>query len=147
MHHDIINDNDQMDCGNWIKFLIENRDKKGLKTGLNWIANPISLDLYGIRDMFEEEGECFGHSSESLDCIAGQKFDAIYLCRSDTWTPPHLDKYFDALRVLIMSHYDTVMMEKAVEKPREEYIKIASQISGLLKKAQEENARNRKRVK
>ena len=46
-------------------------------------------------------------------------FDGIFLCRSDIWTPPHLDNAFCSLCDVITDHFNYVMMEKDIRKCRD----------------------------
>lgn len=110
-HHDIVNNNTEMDCGNWIKFLKE----KYPDTILKWITRPESIDCYGITN-----SELTQMNVEfDFKSIEHTQFDAIFLCRSDSWTPPHLDKYFDELIKECFSVYFNVKIENCVTKPRD----------------------------
>lgn len=53
----------------------------------------------------------------SLSDIKDEQFDAIFLCRSDMWTPLHLDKHFTKLCDAIMSYFDNVAMEHSIDEP------------------------------
>lgn len=109
-HHDFFNDNSELDCGNWLRFITEE-----YKAGFIWISNSISAEIYG----FDRNDN---HSDKllpvTLDCIKDKKFDLIFLCRSDTWTPPHLDEYFFDLCQLISSHFKNINIEPEINKPR-----------------------------
>lgn len=110
-HHDIINNNPEMDCGNWIKFLKE----KYPDTILQWITRKASVDCYGITN--EEIKKMF--IEFDFNSIEHTQFDAIFLCRSDSWTPPHLDKYFDDLIKNCFSAFFDAKIEKCVMQPRD----------------------------
>lgn len=110
-HHDIINNNPEMDCGNWIKFLKE----KYPDTVLQWITRKASVDCYGLTD--EEIKKMF--IEFDFSSIEHTQFDAIFLCRSDSWTPPHLDKYFDDLIKNCFSAFFDAKIEKCVMQPRD----------------------------
>lgn len=128
MHHDIMNENDNLDCGNWIGYLINERAEQGQKTHLEWIHNPVSLSVFGI----EEEMKQFGNKVfSSLKSISDKRFDAVFLCRSDTWTPPHLDKYFTELCNVIKSSFCSVKIEKGIDIPRSEYQEVEKQIRSI----------------
>lgn len=109
-HHDFFSDNPGLDCGNWLRFITEE-----YKAGFIWISNRVSAEIYG----FDRQND---YSKKllpvTLDCIKNKKFDLIFLCRSDTWTPPHLDKYFSDICDLILHHFEHVDIEKGIEKPR-----------------------------
>lgn len=129
MHHDITNGNKTLDCGNWIGTLFKEHK---LKTqDFQWVYNPISIAMYGIdegntktdvklRSLIHEVG------LTSLSKIKDQKFDMIFLARSDTWSPPHLDKYFCSLVKLMCMHFQKVIAEQGIENPRQQYLQIAS---------------------
>lgn len=122
MHHDIINDNPNLDCGNWIKHLLNEETERGNKVNLAWIANPISLSTYGLEDTFGGGDERFrGLVQNSVESIKDESFDIIFLCRSDIWTPPHLDKYFTELCSLIQGHFTEVLQEQNINVPRTAY--------------------------
>lgn len=125
MHHDMMNENPNLDCGNWIKHLLNEEIERGNEVNMAWIANPISLETYGLED------ELKGMVKNSIDSIKGKNFDIIFLCRSDTWTPPHLDKYFTEICDLIKDHFEDVRMEKGIDKPRTKYKEYAGQIKNM----------------
>lgn len=111
MHHDIYNDNKEcMDCGNWISYT----KKEYEHFQLGWIANPISKSVYG----FSEE-ECPENVvPTSLKAISGQRFDVIFLCRSDIWTPPHLDMYFIQLVNTMKGVFNSIIIEDGIDECR-----------------------------
>ena len=86
MHHDMFNKNKALDCGNWISYL--QRQCNALE--LKWVVNPISEDVYGLEE--ERFGHLLLHSIKEIDVT---DFDYVFLCRSDTWLPPHLDVEFN----------------------------------------------------
>lgn len=112
MHHDMFNDNPEVDCGNWLGHI-----KKEYNASVRWIANPISLKVYGFKKDELDEAEKI--ISYSIKDIFNEKFDAIFLCRSDTWTPPHLDSYFTVLCNLLSKKFVEVKAEKKVLESRE----------------------------
>lgn len=136
MHHDFVNDNDELDCGNWASYFFQKQQDKGGRLGFRWIANPISVPTYGIEN--DPELEAFRNLiMPSLKYIEGKEFDIVFLCRSDTWTPPHLDGYFTELCDLIKEHFDYVKLEKGIDKPRTSYLEIAKKVKGLMNFAYE----------
>lgn len=114
MHHDMFNDNPKLDCGNWVKHITN----AITNYSLTWIANPISLSVYKL-----DENE-FDMVRYDFENIKDMDFDLIFLCRSDTWTPPHLDEYFHNIVKHIAAIYDNVLIENQVSKPRdfEDYV-------------------------
>lgn len=117
MHHDIMNGNDCLDCGNWIGKMQTERGNAGHPVTLHWIANPVSVDMYGIGEG-EYADEFASFMMDSLAEIQNRKFDLIFFCRSDTWSPPHLDRYFDELLQQCVGKFDTVLAEQSVIQPR-----------------------------
>ena len=92
MHHDMFNDNEELDCGNWLNHI----SKAIPQTKITWIANPVSKEAYGM------DSQRFEMVKTDFESIKEKTWDLIFLCRSDIWSPPHLDIYFDSLAKLIM---------------------------------------------
>jgi hypothetical protein len=109
MHHDMFNDNEKLDCGNWVSHIY----RKFPGTYISWIANPISNEAYGLGENLMQLVQT------DFSSIRNQQFDMIFLCRSDIWTPPHLDSYFDELYHLILEHYWDIRVDRQVSKPRD----------------------------
>lgn len=89
--------------------------------GLTWVANPVSLEMFGL-DKDRKENRAFrGIVQKNLSKIEEKNyvFDGIFLCRSDIWTPPHLDNAFCSLCDVITDHFNYVMMEKDIRKCRD----------------------------
>lgn len=133
MHHDIINDNEDMDCGNWIHHLIKNKCiQSPIAASFKWIHNPISFSMCGFGENDPDE---FQKTIEKIDGgteikpIMDQQYNMIFLARSDIWSPPHLDFEFQKLIYTIAKHFNTVISEENIAKPRTEYKNIAKTIS------------------
>ena len=109
MHHDMFNDNYEIDCGNWIKFITEEYD-----THLTWIANPISKSIMGV-----ENDKRFNIVKTDFNDLVPEKLDAIFLCRSDIWTPPHLDPYFAQLLNFLCETFNNVKGEDCIKSVRD----------------------------
>jgi len=107
-HHDIVNESDILDCGNWISYIKEAYPE----TKVTWIARELSLEVYGLN---EPEIPI----KLSLDCIQDQQFDAIFICRSDTWTPPHLDIHFLLMSKYCVNWFDNVKLEDCIRRIRD----------------------------
>ena len=107
MHHDCFNNNEKLDCGNWVEHAV--KDFKNCS--VIWIANKISQDVYCLKSKFPVHLD--------FKPIQDMQFDLIFLCRSDTWLPPHLDKHFDELYKYFMSNHGNVTWDKQIEKPRD----------------------------
>lgn len=117
MHHDFRNGNTELDCGNWITHLNEIYPSMGIE----WIANPVSKEMYKLE----------GRDGADIipTCLAGMRenqFDAVFLCRSDNWLPPHLDVYFTELCEMITGHFSNVKYEKGIFDTRE-YEELAAE--------------------
>lgn len=108
LHHDMFNDNYVIDCGNWLKFVAEDFD-----ANITWIANPVSKECYGLT------GREFSNIGIDLSIIEPEKVDAVFLCRSDAWLPPHLDPHFLELINVMRGHFRDIYIDKDVERPRE----------------------------
>lgn len=85
-HHDLFNKNPDLDCGNWLGFL---REELKEKVKIKWVTNQVNLELYGFGDT--DIGRLF---YTTIDDIADTDYDLIFLCRSDSWLPPHFDNDF-----------------------------------------------------
>ena len=107
MHHDIINENDSLDCGNWIGKLLE--EKKVGK--FNWVAKPLSKEMYGLTD--EEFVSMKGHIG--LETLADHCFDAVFICRSNPWVPPAFDEYFSKLVGCCEKHFNSNALKMELE--------------------------------
>lgn len=107
MHHDMFDNGDELDCGNWVSLI-----KKDIPTEFTWIANEISEKIYG--DSFDKNDKL----QTDFNCLKNKKIDAIFICRSDTWLPPHLDKSFDKLLKFMCNNFYNVICEKCVTTPR-----------------------------
>ena len=110
MHHDFFNDNPQVDCGNWVGFL--HKEYKHFKFG--WVANPAGLDVYG----FEQEETDLAIKT-SLKGIQDKQFDALFLCRSDIWSVPHLDYGFEELMTLCKERFSDIYIEDTITETRD----------------------------
>ena len=129
MHHDILNDNPELDCGNWIGSLLKENRLKNFR----WVYNPVSLKMYGIEDGSSDEDKTLRKIVQkiglsSISDIQDKSFDMIFLARSDIWSPPHLDKYFSELVSLMCAHFKEVIAEQGIEIPRKEYLEVAVKV-------------------
>ena len=127
MHHDYINASEFVDCGNWIGKLIKEDVLK--VNALGWIHNPVSFKMYNIDPNDKDEFSKLLRRLDKgvmLDSIESERFDLIVLARSDTWSVPHLDKYFCLLTDIIREHFCNVSIENGIDKPRMAYLKYAA---------------------
>lgn len=125
-HHDMTPENKGLDCGNWILKLAQENLLDN--SALGWIRNPISFEMYGIdgngKDKFSKLLRRLDKGT-SLDGIANEQYDLIFLARSDTWSPPHLDKYFCLLADIIKEHFTNITVESGITNPRTAYLQYA----------------------
>lgn len=111
-HHDYISNNKILDCGNWISFL----EKDGCLSKLKWICRPLSLEMYGFsKEELIEKIACINYNFKSIAAI---KFDAIFICRSDPWFPPHLDVEFETFLNVVRFLFKNLQIEPRVREPR-----------------------------
>lgn len=78
-HHDMyITGGDNLDCGNWLRFLVDLKpDAK-----ITWVRREDS-DIESLCGEFP-----YYHTTDIKE-VQGE-FDFIFLCFSSPWTPPHL---------------------------------------------------------
>lgn len=134
MHHDLMNENPDVDCGNWIGKLLEEgyikKPKSDKGSPFKWVHNPVSFEMYFGDDLNENDKDdktlirALG-TDDSIKSIADEKYDLIFLARSDTWSPPHLDKYFCLLTDLMQEHFNEVQVESGITNPRKAYLQYA----------------------
>lgn len=113
LHHDLINENEKVDCGNWIGHLLEEKKIKHFA----WVAKKLSQKVYGLTDKEMEQM----HGMFNIKTVLNQTFDAIFVCRSNPWLHPKFDAQFDELLTLC---YDTfngnnIVVENEIKQPRE----------------------------
>jgi hypothetical protein len=83
-HHDLFNEYKKVvDCGNWFSCLIN----EGLVDKAVWINDKFSQKM---PFKFKRKVKVWD-GLEKLDKIG---FDAVFICKSSSWTPPHLDDRF-----------------------------------------------------
>lgn len=121
MHHDLLNDTPYLDCGNWIMALI--KENMINKNSLRWVSNPISLPIYGLKHLSVNENKLkkvlsLWNISGGLRYLDNTEFDAIYIARSDPWSPPHLDIYFEQLLATMQDLFSNLSIGDSVDLPR-----------------------------
>lgn len=88
-HHDMYNfrnEEGEVHCGNWVNCLFKERPNMKYF----WIKREDSDTELPI-------GRRPPCETKKLKDIEDLSFDAIFICRSDCWSPPHLDNHFDRL--------------------------------------------------
>lgn len=133
MHHDIFNRNPELDCGNWIGMLRDQILMSHQQLKVTWIANKTSKDAYAIPQNLENI------IKYTLDCISDKEFDLVFLCRSDPWTPPHLDGEFAKLTTTVIKNATKYTIEHGITAPRfdTEFNHVAKQITGYYNNIQQ----------
>lgn len=106
LHHDMFNNNDNVDCGNWVKHIVKKFDDYNL----SWITRKVSKEVYDLDDNIPIKYD--------FREIKDEKFDIIFICRSDTWLPPHLDTDFDNLYKLVINLFKEIKVDSQITKPR-----------------------------
>jgi hypothetical protein len=107
-HHDIFNTNNYLDCGNWIGNLKDEIELENYNFRLKWMTRPESLKTYGFNDLDKNKLKDKVNIYTNMDCISNETFDILFLCRSDPWTPPHLDKHFIDLINFIYKNFNFI---------------------------------------
>lgn len=84
-HHDMfVTGGDNLDCGNWLRFLVDLKPDADIM----WVRREDS-DIESLSGTFP-----YYHTTDITE-IRGE-FDLIFLCFSSPWSPPHLyDKFLD----------------------------------------------------
>lgn len=110
MHADYSNNNTEtVDCGNWVSFL----EKAVPHLELTWVANKVSAEAYKVSEALKKK------MTPSISEVLDEEFDVIFICRSDQWLPPHLDKYFDKVFNLCLELFGSVMVDNQITEPRD----------------------------
>lgn len=125
MHHDLFNNNKQVDCGNWVSHIFKDYGRKNVS--FRWVVNPITLDMYGFD--LDEKSKLEMNISTSLRDLINRQYQYIFLCRSDSWLPPHLDRAFTETALMLYERFSDgeVLAEPSVLRPRN-YEQYANQI-------------------
>lgn len=97
-HHDVYNDNEGLDCGNWVARLFEdNPHPENYYTWLGWPDSDAPSDEPSYMSMVT--------SMDSL--IWPDRIDGVFIARSNMWAPPHLDSEFSRM-VTLVSNRNTI---------------------------------------
>lgn len=102
-HHDMYcykTEGQEVNCGNWVNCSSDIRPNMKYM----WVKREDSEDtVIG--------GVPVSCPIKTLDEIKYLDFDYVYLCRSDCWSPPHLDSCFDYLVKLLGQYLPVSMIE------------------------------------
>lgn len=88
-HHDMyVTGGENLDCGNWLRFLVDIKPN----AKITWVRREDS-------DVDSLMGDFPYHHTTDISEVQGE-FDAIFICFSSPWTPPHLyDKFLEMIAV------------------------------------------------
>ena len=125
-HHDVYNyesviDDENVNCGNWLRALIDN----DIISSAYWLCRNDS-------DKRGNDGYC---AIITLEELPRENFDLVFICKSSSWTPPHLDEFFvDYLVTPVFqnrSRYEGAF-QKGIDKSRydDNFIEMIDQIYG-----------------
>lgn len=138
-HHDCREETtDEIDCGNWCRVIMN--DHPG--TCVTWFtrlagydAQQKPNDLYKLLPIVQ---------FDTLDMIQKKNYDLVFICRSDAWTPPHLDKQFEELVTICSAIFSKVDCQVCVSKPRdmEVVLSMAQQVDEAFQTMQKEGVFN-----
>lgn len=108
-HHDLYGTEYDVDltCGNWVKMLYRVRPNMTYI----WVGQSDS-DCEVSRNSDTEEYPM--HSIDQLyevEPIISNFFDYVFMCRSDMWSPPHLDPKFTAVAKLLSKTNETKLQQ------------------------------------
>lgn len=115
MHHDMfdsevvdgkLTSSRDLDCGNWATYA-----KIQHNANIIWIKNPASDNAFPSTLPDEQ--------TTDLSIIENVDFDDIFLCRSDSWLPPHLDNYFDKMKSVMRNTFESTFLDRQVDSPRD----------------------------
>lgn len=94
-HHDnYIYGGDTLTCGNWVRFLMNDRPD----TDFLWVRREDS-ELKSLSGPFPYP------ETTDISCCLKDGYDYVFLCFSPEWTPPHLRDYFIELCKLVDRFY------------------------------------------
>lgn len=113
-------DRGEVNCGNWVNYIFESRPN----TEYYWVKREDSEE--------ESLGGKVDYIPATIEDLKEIDFDVIFLCRSDCWSPPHLDTYFNVLakamkkgriaaRVLLDIKQTGLMRKMCISKIPKEY--------------------------
>lgn len=116
-HHDAYNKSQELNCGNWVLKLKERTENP---VSYQWVTSDNGWKTSeGTIPRFVQGAYRFKLFAEYLSWNKDYKPDLIFLCRSDVWVPPHLDGYFDMLMRFVATHFNNVIGEQRITKPRD----------------------------
>lgn len=115
-HHDMFDfKTDELNCGNWLRLLI----KHGLCKKAIWVKNPDS----GSIEQSVVESKVV-QVTEDFNEVLSREYDAVFLCRSRPWSPPHLDSRFISLLKLLDDRTEYMLDAQIEDIMKDRYKKM-----------------------
>jgi len=134
-HHDAYDKTSELNCGNWVNFL-----DREFTLEYDWITSDCGWEAAGKKPGILDGRTRFRNIVEFTK--ANQKFkpDIIFICRSDVWVPPHLDREFVNFSFDVCGRFNDIMgdpavlrkrdLRKHIDQLRDAYDKMKKQIEG-----------------
>ena len=88
----------ELDCGNWVDHLNKYLYDRARKfSTIQWLGREDSEAIIGSPKLLQQT-EIDGCIERTVDkFFHGEIPDLIFICKSNPWSPPHLDSYFDKM--------------------------------------------------
>lgn len=97
---------EELNCGNWVNYLCEHLKGRPLKfSNISWLGRLDSErdpDLPKVVKRVEYDPTMNDLADMLSHYFGGSIPDLIFLCKSNPWSPPHLDYKFDELSSILM---------------------------------------------
>jgi len=103
-HHDMYHIGEDVNCGNWVNKL----HADGLIEDFTWINQK---DSCGIKKPFRLK------TTFDIKKACNKEYDLIFICRSDMWSPPHLDVEFHK----VLKHMNAIVLSEVNNESRSIY--------------------------
>lgn len=95
---------EKLHCGNWLsKLMYELRPEQSYNLKSYWVCKDEEYESNLIAEEGYETKLIKMTMNEFLKLPKQEKFDAVFLCRSDPWSPPHLDTGYQVLAEYLKS--------------------------------------------
>ena len=105
-HPDYYEDGQNLHCGNWLNYLYKDLEKNKTLTDSEvvWMAREDSDENPDVSTVMRKTE--YDRNTELYDTIEeffnGHIPDILFLCKSNPWSPPHLDYWFDKLSEVVI---------------------------------------------
>lgn len=109
-HHDCYIGGEEVDAGNWLRSLI--KKYRRMDNSFTWVARQDSgMDALKEHPLPIE-------ISYDINIISKYDWDLIFFCKSEMWSPPHLDIKFRELALTLKDISPSVLYEEDVDRNR-----------------------------